>query len=289
MVLSLAHLGPSGTNAETAALAYADWLVKQKSQQALLCPYPTIAQTGQAVAEGKADLAVVPVENSTEGSVAVTLDLLWRYDRLQIQQELVLPITHALLSKCLSLSALKIIYSHPQALAQCQQWLERNLPSVPLVASNSTAEAVRQVMQDPTAGAIAAPRNAKLYGVPILVAGIQDYLENCTRFWILGLTPTQTGDRLSLAFSVSANVPGSLVKPLQAFAKRGINLSRIESRPTKRSLGDYLFFVDLEGNMTQSSVQAALTELASYTAILKIFGNYSLLPISATEIEASKT
>ena len=280
MVLSLAHLGPSGTNAETAALAYADWLLKQENQQVLLCPYPTIAQTGQAVAEGKADLAVVPVENSTEGSVAVTLDLLWQYDQLQIQQELVLPITHALLSHCSSLLALKIIYSHPQALAQCQQWLECNLPSVPLVASNSTAEAVRQVIQDSTAGAIAAPRNSKLYGVPIVASGIQDYPQNCTRFWILGLTPTQTGDRLSLAFSVPANFPGSLVKPLQAFAKRGINLSRIESRPTKRSLGDYLFFVDLEGNMSQPSVQDALTELARHTAILKIFGNYSLLSIS---------
>jgi prephenate dehydratase len=281
MAISLAHLGPSGTNAETAALAYADWLLEQKNQQALLCPYPTIAQTGQAVAEGKADLAVVPVENSTEGSVAVTLDLLWQYDQLQIQQELVLPIAHALLSHSPSRQEIKIIYSHPQALAQCQKWLERTLPSVPLVASNSTAEAVRQVMQDPTAGAIAAPRTAKLYGVPILAEGIQDYPENCTRFWIVGLTPTQVGERLSLAFSVPANVPGSLVKPLQAFAKRGINLSRIESRPTKRSLGEYLFFVDLQGNMSQPAVQAALTELASQTEILKIFGNYSLLPISA--------
>ena len=96
----------------------------------------------------------------------------------------------------------------------------------------------------------------------------------------MGLTPANTGDRLSLAFSVSRNVPGSLVKPLQAFAKRGLNLSRIESRPTKRSLGEYLFFVDLQGNMQQSSVQSAITELKTYTSILKIFGNYPLITIS---------
>ena len=280
MKISLAHLGPAGTNTETAALAYAQWLTEQKNQQALLCPYPTIFQTGQAVADAEAQLAVVPVENSTHGSVAVTLDLLWQFETLQIQQELILPISHALVSHSPTLEALTVIYSHPQALGQCQQWLETQLPGVTLIASNSTSEAVCQVQQDKTAGAIAAPRAAKLYDVPILAEGIQDYPENCTRFWILGLTPTNTGDRLSLAFSVPRNVPGSLVKPLQTFAKRGLNLSRIESRPTKRSLGEYLFFVDLQGNMQQSSVQSAITELNTYTSILKIFGNYPVLTIS---------
>ena len=286
MNISLAHLGPAGTNTETAALAYAQWLTAQKNQQALLCPYPTIFQTGQAVAEKKAQLATIPVENSTHGSVAVTLDLLWQYDTLQIQQELILPISHALVSQCPSLEELSVIYSHPQALGQCQKWLETRLPGVTLIASNSTSEAVCQVQQDKTAGAIAAPRAAKLYDVPILAEGIQDYPENCTRFWILGLTPAKTGDRLSLAFSVPRNVPGSLVKPLQAFAKRGLNLSRIESRPTKRSLGEYLFFVDLQGNMQQSSVQSAITELNTHTSILKIFGNYPLITISPETLVA---
>ena len=280
MKISLAHLGPAGTNTETAALAYAQWLTNQKNQQALLCPHPTIFQAGQAVAEKKARLAVVPVENSTHGGVADTLDLLWQYEALQIQQELILPISHALVSQSPSLDRLTVIYSHPQALGQCQKWLETRLPGVMLIASNSTSEAVRQIQQDETAGAIASSRAAKLYQVPILAEGIQDYPENRTRFWILGLTPAQTGDRLSLAFSVSRNVPGSLVKPLQTFAKCGLNLSRIESRPTKRSLGEYLFFVDLQGKIQQSSVQSAFTELKTCTSILKIFGNYPLITIS---------
>ena len=279
MVISLAHLGPPGTNAETAALAYSNWLVQEEDQPTLLYPYPTIAQTIHAVIQQEADLAVVPVENSTEGSIAITLDLLWQWDRLQIQQELVLPISHSLLSQSSSLKEIKTVYSHPQALAQCQRWLERFLPSAQLVATHSTTEAVQHLRKEPTAGAIASPRAAEMYGVPAIAQGINDYPDNCTRFWVLGLTPTTDGERLSLAFSVPANLSGALVKPLQVFAQRKINLSRIESRPTKRSLGEYLFFIDLEGSMAQPAMREALSDLANHTEIFKIFGNYRILPI----------
>ena len=278
MTISIAYLGPSGTNAETAALAYANWLAREKGQEALLCPYPSISQALRSVAQGQADLAVVPVENSTEGSVAITLDTLWQLDRLQIQQALILPICHALLSRASSLGEIKTVYSHPQALAQCQGWLEQFLPSVQLVPTNSTTEALQHLDREPTAAAIASPRASQLYHQPLLASNINDYPDNCTRFWVLGLTPSTNGTHISLAFSVP-DVPGSLVKPLQAFAKRGINLTRIESRPTKRSLGEYLFFIDLEGNASQESVQAALAELSEQAAVLKIFGNYKVLPI----------
>lgn len=286
MVISIAHLGPTGTNAETAALAYSSWLAQETGQEALLCPYPSIAQTLYSVAQNQVELAVVPVENSTEGSVAVTLDTLWQLDQLKIQQELVLPVYHALLSRGASLQGIKTVYSHPQAIAQCQRWLERFLPSVQVIPANSTTEALQQINQEPTAGAIASPRASKLYKLPIIASEINDYPDNCTRFWVLGLTDSTKGSRVSLAFSVPANVPGALVKPLEVFAKRRINLSRIESRPTKRSLGEYLFFIDLEGSTTQASTQDALTELANYTEVLKIFGDYNILPIQASEIAA---
>jgi prephenate dehydratase len=282
MTIAIAHLGPTGTNAETVALAYAAWLFQSKRQESHLHPYPSIAQTLRAVAEQQVDIAVVPVENSTEGSVAITLDTFWELDRLQIQQELVLPISNALLSRGTSLAAIKTVYSHPQALAQCQKWLEMFLPSVQLVATNSTSEAVRQVSQDSAAGAIAAPRASQLYNVPILAANINDYPDNCTRFWITGLMPSTKGNRTSIAFSVPANVPGALVKPLQVFANRGINLSRIESRPTKRSLGEYLFFLDLETSVQTVATQDALAELSPYAEILKLFGSYDVLPLATT-------
>jgi prephenate dehydratase len=285
MTISIAHLGPTGTNAETAALAYASWLTQEKGQESLLCPYPSIAQTLRAVNDQQVDLAVVPVENSTEGSVAITLDMLWELDRLQIQQELILPISNALLSHGTTLTEIHTVYSHPQALAQCQKWLEKFLPSVQIIPTNSTTEAVRQISQDPQSGAIAAPRASKLYHVPILAADINDYPDNCTRFWVVGLTPTAKGSRTSLAFSVPANLPGALVKPLQVFANRGINLSHIESRPTKRSLGEYLFFIDLEASATEASTQEALGELSTHIEILKIFGSYEVLPIQATVVD----
>jgi prephenate dehydratase len=284
MTISIAHLGPTGTNTETVALAYARWLAQEKGQDSRLYPYPSIAETLYSVSQRQVDLAVVPVENSTEGSVAITLDTLWQIDRLNIQQELVLPIAHALLSRGALLAEIETVYSHPQALAQCRKWLERYLPSVRLIATNSTTEAVEHINQEPSAGAIAAPRVSKLYNLPILATDINDYPDNCTRFWVLGLTPSTHGDHTSLAFSVPANIPGALVEPLQVFAKRGINLTRIESRPTKRSLGEYLFFIDLEGSASANPAQEALTELSAHTEVLKIFGSYHILPIQPTAV-----
>ena len=287
-MISIAHLGPSGTYTEQAALAYVNWVHQKRGQSAVLCPYPNIAKTLRAVNQGQAELAVVPVENSIEGSVAITLDMLWQLDALQIQMALVMPITHALLSRAQTLESIHTVYSHPQALAQCQGWLEQFLPTVQLIPANSTTEALQQLEQDWTAGAISSLRASQLYNLPVLASPLNDYPDNCTRFWVISqshsLTDSQTsslgGSHTTLAFSILANVPGALLKSLQVFARRGINLSRIESRPTKRSLGDYLFFIDLEADSNSSLVQSALVELTAYTEVLKIFGSYNLFPLS---------
>ncbi|HEY9726645.1 MAG TPA: prephenate dehydratase [Chroococcales cyanobacterium] len=281
MSISIAYLGPPGTYTEAAALAYVRTLAKETPRESLLCPYPSIAQALRAVAQSHVALAVIPVENSIEGSVAVTLDTLWQLDTLQIQQALVLPIRHALLSQASTLELIRTVYSHPQALAQCQGWLETFLPSVQLVPTNSTTEALQYLNEDLTTGAIASERAAQLYNLPILASGINDYPDNSTRFWVMSLQPSAGGSHTSLAFSTPANVPGALVAPLQVLASRGINMSRIESRPTKRSLGEYLFFVDIEADTSQETVQAALSELAAYTEIFKIFGSYNVLLINS--------
>jgi prephenate dehydratase len=281
MSVSIAYLGPPGTYAEAAALAYARTLAKDQDNQPLLCPYPSIAKTLQSVAQEQVPLAVVPVENSIEGSVAVTLDSLWQLDTLQIQQALILPIRHALLSRASSLETIQTIYSHPQALAQCQGWLEKFLPLAQLVPTNSTTEPLRYLDEDHTAGVITSQRAAQLYNLPVLASGINDYPDNCTRFWVLGKQTSAGGTHTSLAFSLPANRPGALVEPLQVLASQGINLSRIESRPTKRSLGEYLFFVDIEADASHETIQSALAELASHTEILKIFGNYRVLTIDS--------
>lgn len=279
MTISIAHLGPAGTYTEATALAYADWRDCEIGQKSFLCPYPTIAQTLYAVANKQADLAVVPVENLIHGSVATTLDTLWQLEGLIIQQALILPIVHALISRAPTLAAIKTVYSHPQALAQCQNWLNRYLPAVQQVASNSTTEALEHLGEDETGAAISSERAAKLYDLPVLSKDINDRQGNCTRFWVVGWPQTDRGDRLSFAFSVPANVPGALVKPLQAFASRNINLSRIESRPTKRSLGEYLFFIDLESDRHSDRIEEALEEVRQYVEVLKIFGRYDLYSI----------
>lgn len=284
-MISIAHLGPPGTYAEQAALYYANWLSKTTNTEALLCPYPSIFQTLDSLAKGQVDLAVAPVENSIQGGVTVTLDTLWQLDNLQIQLALVVPITHALISCSQNLDSIETVYSHPQALAQCQKWLEKFLPLVQLIPTNSTTEAIQQLKNVETAAAISSRRAAQLYNLPVLANAINDYPENCTRFWVISQCNNSLNHKISsttfytsLAFSVPANLPGALVKPLQVFAKENINLSRIESRPTKRYLGEYLFFLDLEADVSSVKMQSALAELSNYTEILKIFGSYNVLP-----------
>ncbi|MBG1267305.1 prephenate dehydratase [Nostoc sp. WHI] len=289
MTLSIAHLGPPGTYSEQAAVFYVNWLNKSTGVEAILSPYLSISQSLQAVANGETHLAVVPVENSIEGSVTTTLDTLWHLDSLRIQLALVLPIAHMLISCASNLDSIKTVYSHPQALAQCQGWLGRFLPTVQIIPNNSTTEALQRLEQDTTTAAIASSRAAQLYNLPILASGINDYSENFTRFWVVSQGEADAGyqkskasaSHTSLAFSMPANTPGALVKPLQIFAHLGINLSRIESRPTKRSLGEYLFFMDLEADASEAQMQSALAELTIHTEILKILGAYNILPINA--------
>lgn len=282
MKLSLAYLGPTGTNSETAALAYSDWLFSQQQVITTLNPYPSIATAIQSVIQGKVDQAVIPIENSVEGSVTVVLDALWQATNLYVHQELTIPIAHGLLSYSQSLKEIETVYSHPQGLAQCQKWLENFLPQAQLTPTKSTTEGIKYLKDDLTAAAVAAPRAAQLYQVPLLRSDIKDRPDNCTRFWIVSSKISDRGSHLSLAFSLPRNAPGALVKALEIFARRNINLSKIESRPSKRSLGEYIFFIDLEGDSHDGEIRAALDDLSSCTEILKVFGNYNLLPISET-------
>jgi prephenate dehydratase len=283
--VAIAHLGPAGTYSEQAASFYLNWLKTHQGIDATLSAYPTIAKSLQAVTTEQTQIAVVPVENSIEGSVSMTMDSLWQLDSLKIKLALVIPINHTLVSCAENIEDIKTVYSHPQALAQCQGWLAKFLPNANLIPSSSTTQALEGLPQAPTTAAISSSRAAQIYNLPVLATGINDYPENCTRFWVVGkesqgedlFTPTHT----SLAFSVPANIPGALVKVLQVFAHLGINLSRIESRPTKRSLGEYLFFLDIEAPVSSPLMTSALTELKDYTEVLKILGSYSVLSITS--------
>lgn len=283
MNCSIAYLGPAGTNAEDAALQWANAVAQQTGQAPKLYPYPSIAQALKATANGQTFYAVVPVENSTEGGVTTTLDTLWQLQDLQIHCALVLPIAHALISRLESIGDIQTVYSHPQAIAQCQEWLERNVPKAKLVPTPSTSEALQRLEPGEPVAAIASQRAATLYNLPILALPINDRPDNCTRFWVVCLEPSPGGTHTSMAFSLLANLPGALVKPLQALATRNINMSRIESRPTKKSLGDYLFFIDIEADVKNTDVEEALKELQSYTETLKIFGSYKILTVPPTQ------
>jgi prephenate dehydratase len=278
MTIKIAYLGPAGTNTEAAAFAYQEWLQREQLGAIELTPCQSIAQSLYTLAQGDVDLAVVPVENSIQGSVAITLDVVWELHPLSICHQIILPIHHALISFASDLTQIKEIHSHPQALAQCQRWLEKHVHQAPLIEAQSTTGILGHLAERPDIAAIASPRAAKLYNLPILAETINDFPQNFTRFWVLGKKISHTGQVISLAFTLPATIPGVLVSALEVFASRNINLSRIESRPTKRSLGEYLFFIDLDASLENPNVQAALTELQTHTEILKILGNYDTIP-----------
>ena len=266
----IGYLGPAGTFTEQAALLYAPG--------ASLAPYPTISAVGAAVAGGDLAAGVVPIENSLEGSVTFTLDLLIAQQGLSIRNEVVIPIHHYLVSSAgVPADSVEVIYSHPQALAQCRTYLETHFPTLPREASLSTAAAVADMQSSRVPAAAICPQRAtEIYDVQILDQGIQDNDTNQTRFVVLAHDDhAPTGhDRTSICFSFTVDQPGNLYESIGEFARRNINLVKIESRPTKLELGRYIFLIDCEGHRDETELAAALEGLRQRVDMLKVLGSY---------------
>jgi len=265
----LAYLGPRGTFCHEAAEA---WL-KGGGE---LHPQETIEQVIGAVARKEVDQGVVPVENSLEGSVGETLRMLSQEKNLLIQGELLLPVTHCLLAReQIPLSSLQRIYSHPQALGQCRQFLS-SLDAVRLVPVESTAAAAALVASGKGREAAIAPaRAARIYNLEVISEHLEDRRDNITRFIAVGwgTVPPSGRDKCSLLLALK-DKPGSLYHLLEVFAKNNINMVRIESRPSRRHLGDYLFFIDLEGHLLDQGVAAAVDEARRRAAFCRHLGSY---------------
>lgn len=265
--MKVAFLGPPATFTHAAAL-------QQFGLSAQLVAQKSIPAVFDDVARGRAPYGVVPVENSTEGVVSHTLDMFMESE-LKINAEILLEISHDLLSRSGRLADVKKIVSHPQALAQCRHWLEENLPDIPLVDVASTALAAQMVVEDESAAAIASDMAASLYGLRTVRKKIEDNPNNFTRFLVIGKnTPEASGkDKTSIMFSVK-DEPGILYRMLEPFSQRGINLSKIESRPMKKKAWEYIFFLDMEGHIDDPQVTQAVQELRAYCQFLKVLGSY---------------
>ncbi len=265
--LKVAFLGPFATFTHDAAMKFF-------GQNAQYVPIRSISDIFDEVAKGRADMGVVPVENSTEGIVSYTLDMFLRYD-LFISGEIILPITHCLISKLIRKEDIKKIYSHPQAFAQCRGWIEKNMSHCVLIEVNSTAEAAELAKKEEHAAAIAGEAAAKIYDLNMIERNIQDLNDNFTRFLIIGKIKHKKteNDKTSILFSIR-DEPGALYNMLSPFAKRNINLTKIESRPVKTKAWEYVFFVDLDGHIDDKNVSEAIEELKSKSVFLKVIGSY---------------
>jgi len=263
------YLGPPGTFGEEAARRFAP--------EAEHVPFPTHAAVAAAVDAGEVDLGILAIENSINGSVAETLDILVHDTNLNIQAELLLPIVLNLVAKPGTVLAdIRVIYSHTNPLGQCRTFLARELPSARLEAALSTADAVALAIERPGAAAIATGRAAELYGAEVLAASIQDRGNNVTRFVVVGRgTRPPTGrDRTSIAFWFAQDRPGSLAGVLAEFAHRRINCTRIESRPTRAAMGEYLFLIDFEGHQDDALGREVLAAIRPLCSVIKVFGSY---------------
>ncbi|MDX9709050.1 MAG: prephenate dehydratase [Trichloromonas sp.] len=265
--MKVAFLGPQGTFTHAAAM-------QQFGFSAQLMPQKSIPAIFEEVSRGRAPYGVVPVENSTEGVVTHTLDMFMESD-LKINAEIMLGISHFLMSRSGRMEDIKKIVSHPQPLAQCRKWLEENLPDTPLVDVGSTALAAQMVLEDESSAAIASEMAASLYGLQVVKERIEDNPNNFTRFLVIGQkTPDRSGDdKTSLMFSIK-DQPGILYRMLEPFSKREINLSKIESRPMKKKAWEYIFFLDIEGHIDDEPIAAAVAELKDYCQFLKVLGSY---------------
>ncbi|MEZ4520399.1 MAG: prephenate dehydratase [Thermomicrobiales bacterium] len=270
--MKIAYLGPSGTFSEEAARLCAN-------EGDELIPFSSFPALISAVETSVADVAVLPIENSLEGSVSTTLDLLIHETRLQIQREVVVPVHHCLVGvPGASITGIEHVHSHPQALGQCRRFLTRVLPDAHEHAALSTAQSVQQAVEngDPAHAGIGTARAAERFGGEILAQNIEDYPNNATRFIALAERDhAPTGkDKTSMAISVPQNVPGSLYNVLDELAADGIQMTKLESRPNKNVLGQYYFLIDIEGHRLDKEIAAALERIRAKADNFQIWGSY---------------
>ncbi|MBS6243604.1 MAG: prephenate dehydratase [Streptococcus sp.] len=267
------YLGPKGS--------FSHQVAQKAFPEAHLEPYPNITEVIKAYERGQVDLSIVPVENSIEGSVNETLDYLFHQSQIQAVAELIQPIKQQLLA-CQTDGPIETIFSHPQALAQSKIYILEHYPNAKLEITASTAAAARLVAEHPEDpyAAIAPETAAEEYGLQLVARDIQEMSENFTRFWVLGCKRPEfvlekLAPKKTLGLTLPDNLPGALYKALSVFAWRGIDLTKIESRPLKTALGEYFFIIDVNGEQ-ESLLQFALEELTAIGITYKILGQYSV-------------
>jgi len=265
--LKIAYLGPSATFTHFAAR-------RKFGSSSEYLSESTIKEVFEAVFRSKVNYGVVPIENSTEGVVNYTLDMFMDSD-LMIASEIVLEISHNLLSKSGKKADVRKIYSHPQARAQCRSWLESNFPGVQIIDEISTAAAAKRVSRSPDSAAVASELAASVYGLKIIEKGIEDNKKNVTRFMVIAKeSPGRTGkDKTSIMFTIK-DKPGALFLILRPFSRHKINLTKIESRPSKRKAWEYMFFVDMGGHIDDKNVMKAIKDVQKECLFFKVLGSY---------------
>ena len=265
--IRIAYLGPKATFTHLAS-------IQHFGRSATYIKKSNIAEIFDEVERDRVHFGIVPIENSTEGVVNNTLDMFVESD-LKICAEILLEISHHLMSMTGEMEQIEKVFSHPHAIAQCRNWLENNLPNIPVLDVASTAVAAQNAADDPSVAAIASEFAATLYDLRIVKRKIEDNINNFTRFLVIGKKePKKSGyDKTSIVFSVKDEV-GALYRMLEPFARNGVNLTKIESRPLKKKAWEYVFFVDMEGHMSNENVKEALNELEKNCIFLKILGSY---------------
>ncbi len=266
-------LGPPGTFTQEATLQVVD------PESTELVYYPTVEEVILAVERGEVAQGMVPIENSVEGTVNATVDALgFEIEGLRIQREVILLVRLHLLGRPgTSMDEINEVYSMPHATAQCRRWLRTHLPQVTVIAANSTAEAAGRVAYEKGSAAAIGPNlAAQLFGLEVIERDVTDHPEAETRFIVIGREPAPPSgrDKTSLVVFISVDRPGALLEILTEFAQRNINLTKLESRPTKRVLGEYCFFIDLEGHVEDAIVSEAIAVLDPKVAKLKSLGSY---------------
>ncbi|PIE42362.1 MAG: prephenate dehydratase [Gammaproteobacteria bacterium] len=267
MPMDIAYLGPEGTFTQAAVL-------KQFGHSVNTVAMRTIPDVFKAVQSENAHFGIVPIENSTEGVVTHTLDMLLK-SNLKICGEILLRIQHSLLSNAESIDSLKVIYAHEQALAQCRHWINRYVPNVVCKAVSSNGVAADLAVREEGAAAIAGQMASDYYNLSILAAGIEDEANNTTRFLVIGNQDLDaTGDDKTSIVVSASNHPGLLHKLLEPIARHGVNMTRLESRPSRQGIWEYVFFIDVEGHQHDDNVRSLLAEIKDLSSLFKVLGSY---------------